>query len=104
MTRDRYGTKGWQFSGEAASLLLIIGAVGLFGSGYLSYRFHQSLPTRAAPSTGRIYPNDEHGRYVYLTHEEHFALSTLQWIAGTGLALGSLLHYRQKASKSGLDD
>jgi hypothetical protein len=67
------------------SLVMWLGSFGLFE------RYSSTRPTFPNPEQGRMYEEDDHGHYFYLTRKEHSRLMTLMIAAPVLSMVGALM-------------
>ncbi len=72
-------------------LIVWLGFAVLLGSMGLFERYSSTRPTSPNPEQGRIYEEDDHGHYFYLTREEHSLLNTMLIAAPVLLMVGALV-------------
>ncbi len=58
---------------------------------FLGEQFTHTRPREANPSTGRIYPLNNHGYVVYLTNSEQHRLHILVWTAAFSFLIAVLI-------------
>jgi len=65
------GANVWAVWRALGILLLIFGFIGFFGGMFIDEYYAKNRPSEPAPEQGRVYEQDDHGRFVYLTKYEH---------------------------------
>ena len=58
---------------------------------WMFFQYHSSRPSQRQTESGRVYPSNNHGSYVYLTAEEATGLSLLSGTFLFGLLLGGIM-------------
>ena len=82
-------TTRWQVWRKLGILLCVLGGCSFFGGLGLFEHFQHTRPTNPIPEEGRTYQQDDHGKFVYLTQEEHTRVSSLIWGGWLVVACGS---------------
>jgi hypothetical protein len=81
------------------SLVCFAVAVASFASSiWMISQYQSSRPNQSHPEIGRVYRQNEHGSYVYLTAEEATGLSLLWATFLLGILLGGVMVPKQDLS------